>query len=232
MRRAVGAGVKSLQRVYRTAIPESVRGFLRKTFFRAEPSYSDGYYNYIESLQAHSYPVMANTIVKLFSPASVIDVGCGSGGLLEVLSVHCKVRCMGIEFSEVGRTLCQRRGINCQFGDLTKPLAIAPHYDLLMCFEVAEHLPARYADQLVENLTSGPNRLVFSAATPGQGGHEHVNEQPNWYWIQKFDARGFRYDHLISDGMRVEWAYRGVAHWFASNVMMFERREARGPRIF
>ena len=152
---------------------------------------------------------MANTIVKLFSPASVIDVGCGSGGLLEALGAHGKVRCVGIEFSEAGRTLCRRRGVDCQFGDLTKPLAIAPHHDLLMCFEVAEHLPARYADQLVENLTSGPSRLVFSAATPGQGGYEHVNEQPNEYWIRKFDARGFRYDRLISDLMRAEWGVWG-----------------------
>lgn len=226
MRRAIGVGVHWLRRGYRTGIPESVRSFLRKTFFRAEPGYSDEYYNYIDSLQADSYPVMANTIVKLFNPASVIDVGCGSGGLLEALSVHGKVRCVGIEFSEAGRARCRRRGIDCQFGDVTKPLAIEPHHDLLVCFEVAEHLPERYANQLVENLTSGPSKLVFSAAIPGQAGHEHVNLQPNEYWIRKFDARGFRYDRLISDGMRAEWAYRGVARWYARNVMVFER--ARG----
>jgi SAM-dependent methyltransferase len=166
---------------------------------------------------------MANTILELFRPASVIDVGCGSGGLLEGLSNGGNVRCVGIEFSKTGQTRCRRRGLDCQFGDLTKPLAIAPHYDLIICFELAEHLPARYADQLVENLTSGPSKLVFSAATPDQGGQEHVNEQPHDYWIRKFNARGFRYDHLISDGIRAEWTYRGVARWYASNVMVFEK---------
>jgi SAM-dependent methyltransferase len=223
MRRAIGVGIQWLRRGYATAIPESLRVILRETFLHADQSYSRGYYNYIDSLQADSYPIMANTIIKLFSPTRVIDVGCGSGGLLGALRVHGKVRCEGIEFSEAGLALCQKRGIDCQFGDLTTPLAIAPLYDLLICFEVAEHLPARYADQLVANLTSGPKRLLFSAATPGQGGHEHVNEQPNEYWIRKCDARGFSYNRLISEEMRGEWTYRGVAHWFANNVMVFER---------
>ena len=56
--------IQWLRRGYRGVIPEPIRGFLRRTFFRAEPGYSDGYYNYTDSLQTNSYPIMANTIVK------------------------------------------------------------------------------------------------------------------------------------------------------------------------
>ena len=222
MRQASGNRGAWLRERYRSIIPQSVRSLIRKTIFPTDPDYSDEYYNYIESLQARSYAAMANTIVDLFSPRSVIDVGCGSGGLLEALGAHGNVRCQGIEFSEAGRRLCQRRRVECEFGDMTKPLAIAPHHDLLLCLEVAEHLPARYADQLVKNLTSGPRRIVFSAATPGQGGYEHFNEQPNEYWIQKFNVQGFGHNLVISDAIRTEWSSRGVVSWFANNVMVFE----------
>jgi SAM-dependent methyltransferase len=224
MTRASGNKGVWLRERYRSIIPKSVRSLVRKTIFFARPSYSLEYYNYIESLQARSYTAMANTIVDLFRPRTVIDVGCGSGGLLEALGAHGNdnVRCQGVEFSKAGRRLCRRRGVGCEFGDLTKPLSIAPHYDLLLCFEVAEHLPSQYADQLVKNLTSGPKRVVFSAATPGQGGQGHVNEQPNEYWIQKFDARGFGHNRVMSDAMRMEWSSQGVVGWFATNVMVFE----------
>jgi hypothetical protein len=32
---------------------------------------------------------------------------------------------------------------------------------------------------------------VFSAAIPGQGGVNHINEQPPKYWVEKFWRRGF-----------------------------------------
>jgi hypothetical protein len=60
-----------------------------------------------------------------------------------------------------------------------------------VCCEVAEHRDARHADTFVENLTSASSTVFLTAAEVGQGGLNHVNEQPNSYWIEKFDHRGF-----------------------------------------
>ena len=51
-------------------------------------------------------------------------------------------------------------------------------YELAVCLEVAEHLNESSADNLILQLTNLANRVLFSAAIPGQGGLHHVNEQP------------------------------------------------------
>ncbi len=61
-----------------------------------------------------------------------------------------------------------------------------------MCTEVAEHLPESAADTLVETIVRHAKELIlFSAATPGQGGYRHINEQPHEYWEKKFLEAGW-----------------------------------------
>jgi hypothetical protein len=62
-------------------------------------------------------------------------------------------------------------------------------------FEVAEHLPSRYARGFVRLLTlHQPQRVFFSAATPMQGGDGHINERPLLYWVELFEAHGYDLD--------------------------------------
>jgi hypothetical protein len=62
-----------------------------------------------------------------------------------------------------------------------------------MCVEVGEHLPEDKADVLVDTAVRHARKaVIWSAATPGQGGHEHINEQPHEYWVEKFAQRGLR----------------------------------------
>jgi hypothetical protein len=52
---------------------------------------------------------------------------------------------------------------------------------MVTSFEVAEHIPERLEDRYVDMLCLLGNLIVISAATPGQGGMDHVNEQPHAY---------------------------------------------------
>ena len=208
--------------LYRATVPEILRRGVRgliNVFDRG--GYNKRFFDYIESLQADSFPIMAETIVRVFDPASVIDIGCGSGGLLHELSAYGGIPVSGMEYSEEGRKLCLQKGLTVDFVDLTEPLQINSVHELVVCLEVAEHLPETTSDQLVSSLTSGPERILFSAATPGQGGNGHINEQPNSYWIEKFAAHDFIFDQSLTFEMRNEWQSKAVARWFANNVMVF-----------
>ena len=130
---------------------------------------------------------------------------------------------VGLESSPDGVAAARRRNVDVRICDLAKPFALEPRFDVAICLEVAEHLPASVADQFVDCLASGPNTLVFSAATPGQGGENHVNEQPHEYWIEKLRARGFVMDAEMTAAVRAEWTSRGVASWYCNNVIFFRR---------
>lgn len=74
--------------------------------------------------------------------------------------------------------------------DLREPVTdLAGKFDLVMCLEVAEHIPKHQAhNALLRTLAeSTGNLLVFSAAQPGQNGTGHVNLQPLSYWIEAIE---------------------------------------------
>jgi 2-polyprenyl-3-methyl-5-hydroxy-6-metoxy-1,4-benzoquinol methylase len=65
---------------------------------------------------------------------------------------------------------------------LIQPLDLEKEFDLVVSLEVAEHLPASAADQFVNTLVKHGKKILFSAAIPGQGGQDHLNEQWPDYW--------------------------------------------------
>ena len=65
-------------------------------------------------------------------------------------------------------------------------------FDLSICLEVLEHLPYKAALNVMDYLKRTSRSLLFSAATPGQGGTNHLNENPAEFWHSELYSRGFR----------------------------------------
>jgi len=170
--------------------------------------------------------VIAESIVSRFRPAKVIDIGCGTGAILSAFrDLGCEVT--GLEYSEAALTFCRARNLDVKKFDIEKDvLEDAPQYDVTISTEVAEHLPERMADRFVNLVSSFSPTIVFTAAFPGQGGADHVNEQPQSYWIEKFQRRGFELDVELSETWKLNWKAAGIAFWYWNNVMVFRRRAA------
>jgi len=66
--------------------------------------------------------------------------------------------------------------------------------------------------------------MVFlTAAEVGQeGGLNHVNEQPNSYWISKFEQRGLKLEKQLTARARTTFAEGGIVHYLAK-PMIFRR---------
>jgi len=220
-----------VKRLYR-CIPASVRGLSLvnrvKTFTQSyllpHDWVYDGEYYSTEARKASldSAPVIAQTILRDLKPKRVIDVGCGTGDVIAALREHgCEVA--GLERSAAAIEVCRSRDLNVQAFDLEQDqLSEEANYDVVVSMEVAEHLPERIADRYVDLLTSLGPTIVFTAASPGQGGTDHINEQPPEYWHKKFATRGFRLVAELTRNWQDEWREGGqVAHWYHENLMIF-----------
>lgn len=197
--------------------------------------YDSWFYEYSDERMMRSVDAVADSIITFFKPSTVIDVGCGSGALLSYLHSH-SINVEGLEYSEAALDLCRSRGLNVTKFDLEKDAIVKPkRFDLVVSTEVAEHLPESCADRYVDLLCNISDKVLITAATPGQGGTDHVNEQPHEYWIEKFRARKFAYDHGLSEKFKSNWKEKGTAWWYYRNVMVFRRTSAEldsCPRLF
>jgi SAM-dependent methyltransferase len=199
--------------------------------------YSRSYYEQVEQMESASVALIADWIGLALKPTSVVDVGCGPGHLIEALHRH-NIRILGLDYSAAAKAQVERKGLPFQAFDLTRPGVLpGSPWDLAVCCEVAEHLDARHASVLVENLASASDTVFLTAAEVGQGGLNHLNEQPNSYWIAKFVRRGFALDENLTAQARTTFAERGVVHYLAK-PMVLRRVEndnssasGRGPSI-
>jgi SAM-dependent methyltransferase len=188
--------------------------------------YDREYYIYVDVEASRSAPIIVGSILGEFSPKSVIDVGCGTGALLAEFKKH-GVATRGLEYSPAGLKFCKERGLDVrQFDIETGRPTDFEGAEAVVCFEVAEHVAEIYADPLVKLLISFSPLVFFTAAFPGQGGGaDHINEQPNQYWIDKFEANGYRLIPETTDKWRSDWSDKGVAKFYYMNIMVFRKSD-------
>ena len=152
-------------------------------------------------------------IVSLAQPETILDVGCGTGrttAYLHKLGFHV----LGVEASRIAIRSSDRPDLIYNH-DLRLPLDLNQLFDLVWCFEVAEHIHPKFVETFVDNLTRHSKLVAISAAPPGQGGEGHFNEQPQTYWAQKFADRGY--------GLHIEWttALQQIDEFYSKNMMVF-----------
>lgn len=136
-------------------------------------------------------------IFDLVRPRSVVDVGCGVGTWLSVAQQLGVVDIAGLDGDYVDRTLLvipTEKFVAC---DLAGPLPVQRSFDLALCLEVVEHLPASAAPKIIAELARLAPVVLFSAAIPGQGGVHHVNEQWPEYWQELFARHGYSFCDCI-----------------------------------
>lgn len=169
-------------------------------------------------------PVMARSVYEWKHPKTVVDIGCGTGALLTAFrALGCETR--GFEYAEAGLDYCRRRGLSVQKFNIEKDDPPDESFDTAVSFEVAEHLAPWCTDRYVKLLCTLSRSVVMSAATPGQDGLDHINEQPHSYWVDKLVKNGYYFDTLVSRRFAAEWKKAGIAAWYSDNVMVFSHAD-------
>jgi hypothetical protein len=130
-------------------------------------------------------PVLSE-LQKRYGVRTMLDVGCGPGGMADV-AAQLGVRWAGID----GDPACDDPRI--VRWDLVDGPYTAVAVDLVWCVEVVEHIAPAYVFNVLTTFRAG-RVLYLTHATPGQGGHHHVNEQPPHYWRELLAADGWQVD--------------------------------------
>lgn len=160
-------------------------------------------------------------------PASVIDFGCGDGAMLRWWREMGAQSLIGVDLHGPDDWTKATGGLHARL-DLTQPIDLGVSADLVVCLEVAEHLPDSAAETLVETLCRHGRRILFSAAPPGQGGTDHLNEQPLSYWGDLFIKHGYAYQDIVRHRL-----HPSISPWYRENIVLFCKHSHRVevPRV-
>lgn len=167
---------------------------------------------------ARAAAVVVPLLVGRLAPRTVLDVGCGIGHWLAAFRESGVTDLQGVDGPWVAADLLRIAPDQFQVVDLNVPLKLPRKSDLAICLEVGEHVRPDAADTLVASLAEAADVVCFSAAIPRQGGRDHINEQYQGYWRERFARHGLRaYDWLRP---RVAGA-EGVAFWYQQNTLLY-----------
>jgi trans-aconitate methyltransferase len=148
-----------------------------------------------QALPEEFYTATLEAIIDKYKVKTAIDYGCGLGVDVAMM-LDAGLDVVGLDGSEEMREHVLFDSSRYRVGDLTEILE--GEADLIWCREVAEHLPPEHAERLVENIACNCRVAYFTAAPPGQVGHQHVNPQPRQFWIDLFWAHGFDLDEDLT----------------------------------
>lgn len=154
--------------------------------------------------------IICNVIKELFTPKTVLDVGCGDGSFLREFpdSITYGVDQHPYDFPH---------GFQHYHKIDLEGFYKLPKADLALCLETAEHLSVEAGKYLVNRLCESSPVVVFGAAIPFQGGYGHKNEQWQSYWAELFAWRRYQpYDYL----RKVLWN-ANVPPWYPQNTLVY-----------
>jgi hypothetical protein len=157
-------------------------------------------------------------LITLIHPKNIVDIGCGIGTWLSEFDELNIKDYLGVDGDWVEKDMLLIPHKNFLSKDLQKPLRLKRRFDMVVSLEVAEHIPEQSADIFVRSLTALSDVVVFSAAIPKQGGTNHLNEQWQSYWAEKFLHEGY----VAVDYLRpLIWGNKLISLWYKQNVIIY-----------
>lgn len=159
-------------------------------------------------------------LMSMLKPSSVLDVGCGTGTWLKAFDEKGITDYLGVDGGYVDRQMLKIPITKFVPQDLREEWSLNRKFDLALSLEVAEHLPEESADRFVKILAAHGEAIIFSAAIPGQGGQNHLNEQWPAYWQQKFERHGFYFHDVIRPMI---WANERIEWWYRQNIFLLTK---------
>jgi SAM-dependent methyltransferase len=181
-------------------------------------TYDSSFFDYVDETALRSADVVVPLVLEALASRSVLDVGCGTGAWLSVYRRCGVADVAGVDGDYVSRDRLMVPASAFHAVDLSGRFDLNRGFDLVQSLDVAEHIPPASSDVFVENLTKHGRVVLFSAAVPGQGGQNHVNEQPLEAWRARFAARGFAAYDFIRAKLCAE---PRVAPWYAYNSILY-----------
>lgn len=192
--------------------------------------YRDEYYSYTNQLK-HAYGELADIISPYITGKSLIDIGCGSGLLLHLITQRRPLESyIGVDFKQNPDHIAYQSVRNhYHYLDLTSPQRKTMKMETGLCVEVLEHIHRKKMDLVIQNIERlVQKRLILSVAKPGQWGDGHITCMPKSWWIAKFTKSSFSYNGPLTQELNKKISRNNTIMkemaWIRNNFLVFDKQ--------
>lgn len=183
--------------------------------------YDSAFQNMAAAGSVHAARRIISVIRTILPVQSVVDFGCARGTWLREWQAQAVDEVAGVDGEYVDRSKLEIDPRRFFVRDLARPFNLERRFDIAESLEVAEHLHPTRGAGFVADIVAHASVVLFSAATPGQGGENHVNEQSLGYWQRLF----MRHDYVAIDCLRpVIGRDKGIPVWYRHNIVLYVHR--------
>jgi SAM-dependent methyltransferase len=188
---------------------------------RADNPYDQDFYRSQQSgSQAAAKAIVPLVLDHVEGVGSVVDVGCGVATWAAEFRRQGITDVVGMDGNYVDRGSLRIPPGDFVPVDLTGSFSLGRRFDLVVSVEVAEHLPPGNSRAFISQLCDLGDVVLFSAASPGQGGDGHLNEAWPSYWRALFRDHGYG----SSDPFRpLLWDDESIPFWYRQNLILFRK---------
>jgi hypothetical protein len=135
------------------------------------------------------FRMVADRVVGVVNPSTVLDVGCAKGLLVQALREK-GVDASGLDVSEHAvETAHPDVRDHLRVASATEP--IEGRYSLVTCIEVLEHMAPVPTQHAIDRMTEVTDRILFSSSPSDHREPTHINTRPTDQWVASFAERGF-----------------------------------------
>jgi hypothetical protein len=185
--------------------------------------YTDGFYKEHEAWIT-DYELVGEWITKNCDFNTSFEFGCGNGFLTEYLFNSDKqVGCSDFSVASINNIDNDIKPFFKRI-DVTELITEPTVTELVMCFELAEHINPAGTDIFFENLTNASSKYIVFSSEPTTNGTGHINCHPKEFWIEEICKRGFTLNIKKTEQFVNEVGPK-IQHikWYTNNFLYFER---------
>lgn len=150
---------------------------------------------------------------------TILDLGCGDGSLMELISSKSKWQITGIDIYQKSIETARKRNIYCKLirGDLLKTIKknnLKSKYDVVFFSQVIEHLTKDEGMKILKEIENLAKKRIVVGTPRGamEQPHEFLDGNPHQvhksgWGIEDFTSRGYKVSGV---GFLPIWSHRGL----------------------
>lgn len=165
-------------------------------------------------------PAIWSELLAVFKPSSIIDIGCGEGHALKWFKDNGIEDILGVEGSTKALESSPVKD-RIMIHDFTEG-TYRPNrsFDLAWSCEFVEHVEEKFIGNFMTTFNSAPVvAMTYSEPKWSEGGHHHVNCQPQSYWNDVFEFCGYHWMEEYSMHLRS----MASARWIKPTLSVYRK---------